>query len=169
MLCCPLRSGRPRCGLCPPGPSRRSGRGHRRCRPLRPPRRGASRPSMCAHREAAAQFVRVLRFRAELPLGQSADVLERRSHECYLTDQSGKLFGQGRPAYSTPVPTPALSPEQHHQGHTRAKRLRHGRRPRGQADIAHRLARPSPTPRRAEADDRGAPTWPGRARGSSGR
>ena len=44
--------------------------------------------SMGAHREAAAQYGRVLRFGAGLPLDQRADVLERRSHECYLTDQS---------------------------------------------------------------------------------
>ena len=43
---------------------------------------------MGAHREAAAQYGRVLRFGAGLPLEQRADVLERRSHECYLTDQS---------------------------------------------------------------------------------
>ncbi len=44
--------------------------------------------SMGAHREAAAQYERVLRFGAGLPLDQRADVLERRSDECRLTDQS---------------------------------------------------------------------------------
>ena len=44
--------------------------------------------SMGAHREAAAQYGRVLRSGAGLPLDERADVLERRSHECYLTDQS---------------------------------------------------------------------------------
>ncbi len=36
-------------------------------------------------------------------------------------------------------------------------------------DRSHRLVGPSPTPRRAEVDDRGPPAWPGRARGPSGR
>ena len=40
---------------------------------------------------------------------------------------------------------------------------------RGQADIPHRLARPSPRPRRAEADDRGPRVWPGQAPGRPGR
>ena len=44
--------------------------------------------SMGAHREAAAQYGRVLRSGAGLPLEERADLLERRSHECYLTDQS---------------------------------------------------------------------------------
>ncbi len=48
--------------------------------------------SMGAHREAAAQYGRVLRFGAGLPLEQRADVLERRSHECYLTDQSDEAI-----------------------------------------------------------------------------
>jgi DNA-binding CsgD family transcriptional regulator/tetratricopeptide (TPR) repeat protein len=45
-----------------------------------------------AHREAAAQYGRVLRSGATLPLEQRADVLERRSHECYLTDQSDEAI-----------------------------------------------------------------------------
>ena len=48
--------------------------------------------SMGAHREAAAQYGRVLRSGATLPLEQRADVLERRSHECYLTDQSDEAI-----------------------------------------------------------------------------
>ena len=48
--------------------------------------------SMGAHREAAAQYERVLRFGAGLPLKQRADALERRSHECYLTDQSDEAI-----------------------------------------------------------------------------
>ena len=48
--------------------------------------------SMGAHREAAAQYGRVLRSGAGLPLGQRADVLERRSQECYLTDQSDEAI-----------------------------------------------------------------------------
>ena len=48
--------------------------------------------SMGAHREAAAQFARLLRFGAGLPLDQRADVLERRSDECYLADQSDEAI-----------------------------------------------------------------------------
>jgi DNA-binding CsgD family transcriptional regulator/tetratricopeptide (TPR) repeat protein len=43
--------------------------------------------SVGAHREAAAQYARVLRFGGSLPLAQRADLLEQRAHECYLTDQ----------------------------------------------------------------------------------
>ena len=48
--------------------------------------------SMGAHREAAAQYGRVLRSGAGLALAERADVLERRSHECYLTDQSDEAI-----------------------------------------------------------------------------
>jgi DNA-binding CsgD family transcriptional regulator len=48
--------------------------------------------SMGAHREAAAQYGRVLRSGAGPPLEQRADALERRSHECYLTDQSDEAI-----------------------------------------------------------------------------
>ena len=44
--------------------------------------------SVGAHREAAAQYARVLKFGDSLPLAQRADLLEQRAHECYLTDQS---------------------------------------------------------------------------------
>ncbi len=40
-----------------------------------------------AHREAAAQYARALRFAGDLPPEPRAELLERRSHECYLTDQ----------------------------------------------------------------------------------
>ncbi len=49
--------------------------------------------SMGAHREAAAQYARVLRFGDGLPLAERAEILERRSHECYLTDQSDEAIG----------------------------------------------------------------------------
>ena len=48
--------------------------------------------SMGAHREAAAQYGRVLKSGATLPLEQRADVLERRSEECKLTDQSDEAI-----------------------------------------------------------------------------
>ncbi len=40
-----------------------------------------------AHREAAAQYARALRFADGLPLEARADLFERRAYECYLTDQ----------------------------------------------------------------------------------
>ena len=49
--------------------------------------------SMGARREAAAQYARVLRFGDGLPLAERAEILERRSHECYLTDQSDEAIG----------------------------------------------------------------------------
>jgi DNA-binding CsgD family transcriptional regulator/tetratricopeptide (TPR) repeat protein len=44
--------------------------------------------SLGAHREAAAQYARALRFGHALPPDKRAALLERRSHECYLTDQN---------------------------------------------------------------------------------
>lgn len=44
--------------------------------------------SLGAHREAAAQYARALRFGEGLPLAERADLLERRSYACYLTDQN---------------------------------------------------------------------------------
>jgi DNA-binding CsgD family transcriptional regulator/tetratricopeptide (TPR) repeat protein len=44
--------------------------------------------SLGAHREAAAQYARALRFGDRLPVGTRAELLERRSYACYLTDQN---------------------------------------------------------------------------------
>ena len=41
-----------------------------------------------AHREAAAQYLRALRHGDALPVAERARLLERRSQECYLTDQN---------------------------------------------------------------------------------
>jgi DNA-binding CsgD family transcriptional regulator/tetratricopeptide (TPR) repeat protein len=43
-----------------------------------------------AHREAAAQYGRVLRFGGRLSVGERAELYERRSRECYLTDQNNE-------------------------------------------------------------------------------
>ncbi|HWM10107.1 MAG TPA: LuxR C-terminal-related transcriptional regulator, partial [Solirubrobacteraceae bacterium] len=40
-----------------------------------------------AHREAAAQYARALRWVDGLPLAERVELVERRSYECYLTDQ----------------------------------------------------------------------------------
>ena len=42
-----------------------------------------------AHREAAAQYARALRFGDGLPAQERAKLLEGRSYECYLTEQTG--------------------------------------------------------------------------------
>ncbi|HEY7271531.1 MAG TPA: LuxR C-terminal-related transcriptional regulator [Actinoplanes sp.] len=44
--------------------------------------------SIGAHRESAAQYARALRFADALPTDARAVLLEGRSYECYLTDQS---------------------------------------------------------------------------------
>jgi DNA-binding CsgD family transcriptional regulator/tetratricopeptide (TPR) repeat protein len=51
------------------------------------PAAAARAASMGAHREAAAQYARALRFGERLPAAERAELLERRARECYLTDQ----------------------------------------------------------------------------------
>ena len=51
------------------------------------PGAGEQAARLGAHREAAAQFARALRWAGELPARDRAVLLERRSYECYLTDQ----------------------------------------------------------------------------------
>ncbi|HSP73114.1 MAG TPA: AAA family ATPase, partial [Gaiellaceae bacterium] len=46
---------------------------------------GTRAAALGAHREAAAQFARALRFADGLPSEERAELLERRSYECYLT------------------------------------------------------------------------------------
>jgi DNA-binding CsgD family transcriptional regulator len=51
------------------------------------PAAAARAASLGAHREAVAQYARALRFGDRLPAAERADLLERRSQECFLTDQ----------------------------------------------------------------------------------
>ena len=51
------------------------------------PRAAALAASVGAHREAAAQYARALRFSDDLSYEERADLLDRRSHECFLNDQ----------------------------------------------------------------------------------
>jgi DNA-binding CsgD family transcriptional regulator len=51
------------------------------------PAAAARAVSLGAHREAAAQYARALRFGDRLEPGERAKLLELRSRECYLTDQ----------------------------------------------------------------------------------
>jgi DNA-binding CsgD family transcriptional regulator/tetratricopeptide (TPR) repeat protein len=48
---------------------------------------GERAASLAAHREAAAQFARALRYAGGASPADRAALLERRSYECYLTDQ----------------------------------------------------------------------------------
>jgi tetratricopeptide (TPR) repeat protein len=52
------------------------------------PAAAARAASLGAYREAAAQDARALRFGDRLPGAGRAELLERRSHACYLTDQN---------------------------------------------------------------------------------
>ncbi len=51
------------------------------------PAAGARAAALGAHREAAAQYARAVRFGERLPAADRADLLERRSRACYFTDQ----------------------------------------------------------------------------------
>jgi DNA-binding CsgD family transcriptional regulator len=53
------------------------------------PAAAAGAASLGAHREAAAQYARALRFGDRLPAAERAELLEDRARECYLTDQYG--------------------------------------------------------------------------------
>jgi len=57
------------------------------------PAAGEQAAELGAHREAAAQFGRALRFARSLPATERAALLERRSYECYLTDQQADAIG----------------------------------------------------------------------------
>ncbi|BCY14908.1 LuxR C-terminal-related transcriptional regulator [Actinoplanes sp. L3-i22] len=52
------------------------------------PRAAEQAAASGAHREAAAQYARALRFASDLAPKDRADLLERRSYECYLTEQT---------------------------------------------------------------------------------
>jgi DNA-binding CsgD family transcriptional regulator len=51
------------------------------------PQAAARAASLGAHREAAAQYARALRCADGLSATERGDLLERRAHECYVTDQ----------------------------------------------------------------------------------
>ena len=54
--------------------------------------------SVGAHREAAALYEQALRFADGMPLEQRAELLDRRSHECYTTDQNAEAIAAGQVA-----------------------------------------------------------------------
>ncbi len=56
------------------------------------PAAGEHAASVGAHREAAAQYARALRFAGSLSSAERAALLTRRSRECYLTDQADEAI-----------------------------------------------------------------------------
>ncbi len=56
------------------------------------PAAAAHAASRGAHREAAAQYARALRFADSAALEVRVDLLERRAHECYVTDQTAEAI-----------------------------------------------------------------------------
>ena len=56
------------------------------------PAAGERASSLGAHREAAEQYARALRFAGDLDPEVLADLLRRRSYECYLTDQADEAI-----------------------------------------------------------------------------
>ena len=73
---------------------------------------GERAAALGAHREAAAQFARALRFADGLPGDERADLLERRSYACYLTSAIADAIGARRQALA--------------EHHRRGDRLREG-------------------------------------------
>ena len=59
---------------------------------------GEHAASLAAHREAAAQFARALRYAGDASPADRAALLERRSYECYLTDQIAEAVEARRSA-----------------------------------------------------------------------
>src|SRR5262249_48080300 len=56
------------------------------------PAAGARAAAVGAHREAAAQYRRALRYADGLPLAQRAELLKRYSQEGYLTDETDEAI-----------------------------------------------------------------------------
>jgi predicted ATPase len=54
--------------------------------------------ALSAHREAAAQYARALRFAGALAPERRGELLDARSHECYLTDQMAEAIDAGQAA-----------------------------------------------------------------------
>ena len=68
------------------------GAGHTDAVLLFAPLAAAQAASLGAHREAAAQYRRALRYADGLPLEERAALLERYSGECYLTDETDEAM-----------------------------------------------------------------------------
>jgi DNA-binding CsgD family transcriptional regulator len=62
------------------------------------PAAGARAAALGAHREAAAQYARALRFASDLPLEERADLLMRHAAECYVTTQDEDALASSQEA-----------------------------------------------------------------------
>jgi DNA-binding CsgD family transcriptional regulator/tetratricopeptide (TPR) repeat protein/type II secretory pathway predicted ATPase ExeA len=62
------------------------------------PAAAARAASLGAHREAAAQFARALRFADNIPPDSLGDLLDGRAYECYVTDQFEDAIDAAKPA-----------------------------------------------------------------------
>jgi DNA-binding CsgD family transcriptional regulator/tetratricopeptide (TPR) repeat protein len=62
------------------------------------PAAGARASALGAHREAAAQYARALRFADGLPLAERAELLGRHTVECWVTTQDDDALASGREA-----------------------------------------------------------------------
>ena len=62
------------------------------------PAAGARASALGAHREAAAQYARALRFADGLPLEERAELLGRHAFECYVTTQDEDALASSREA-----------------------------------------------------------------------
>jgi DNA-binding CsgD family transcriptional regulator len=60
------------------------------------PHAGEQAAAAGAHREAAAQFARALRFAGDVPPGRRAELLDRRAYECYLTGRVAEAIDARR-------------------------------------------------------------------------
>ena len=56
------------------------------------PRAAAEASELGAHREAASHYARALRHVEDMPPRELADLLQRRSRECYVTDEPGEAI-----------------------------------------------------------------------------
>jgi DNA-binding CsgD family transcriptional regulator/tetratricopeptide (TPR) repeat protein len=62
------------------------------------PAAGERAAELCAHQQAAQQFARALRHADLLPVDRRAELWERRSYECYLTQQTREALAARREA-----------------------------------------------------------------------
>ncbi len=99
------RPARPTSRGWPTTPRRRRTRSRAARSRRRPPPRAAS---LGAHREAAAQYARALRFADGAPASERAELLERRAHECYLSDQLEQAVEAQRAARRAAPATSAI-------------------------------------------------------------
>ena len=110
-----------------------------------------------AHREAAAQYARALRFGTSLEPAARAALLERRSHECYIVDQPDEAIAELAARARVP---PQLG-DRRGEGDDAARAVAHPLVPRPvRRVLSRRAARRWPSSSRSGP----APSWPWRTR-----